>query len=122
MERTKSAPATEPRPDGKIRWVKEGRGVFRLKNHIYRPGEVFWAHPNEISSQFRDLIKPVDPLPVEPPVEDSVANQLIVKSAYTKVKRESSNFWDIFDGEGKQLNEKALREEQADDYLISLAK
>jgi len=121
MERTKS---TEPaiRPDGKIRWKKEGRGVFRLKNHIYRPEEIFWARPDEISPQFRDLIKPVDPaeLPVDGSVE--VKEELVIKPAYTKVKRETSEFWDIFDGEGKQVNEKALRKEQADEYLESLAK
>jgi len=123
MERTKNAPPPEPRADGKIRWRKEGRGVFRLKNHIYRPGEIFWAHPNEISLQFRDLIKPVDGLPADVTSETMpVKEELVIKPAYTKVKRDSSNFWDIFDGEGKQVNEKALREEQADDYLESLAK
>lgn len=124
MERTKSS---EPnvRPDGKIRFRKEGRGVFRHRNFIYRSGEIFWAHPNEISPQFRDLIVPVD---IDPkvlygpkPIED-VKEELVIKPAYTKKQRESSSFWDIFDSEGKQVNEKALREEQADDYLESLAK
>jgi hypothetical protein len=121
MERTKS---TEPaiRPDGKIRWKKEGRGVFRLKNHIYRPGEIFWARPDEISPQFRDLIKPVDVEAETILASAPVKEELVIKPAYSKVKRESSNFWDILDGEGKQVNEKALREEQADEYLESLAK
>lgn len=121
MERTKGV-TIATRTDGKIRWVKEGRGVFRLKNHIYRPGEIFWARPDEISLQFRDLIKPVDPNDLEKKESTVVDEELVVKPAYTKVKRETSNFWDIFDGNGKQVNEKALREEQADDYLQSLAK
>jgi hypothetical protein len=122
MERTNHAPTPEPRTDGKIRFKKEGRGVFRHRGHIYRPGEIFWAHPSEISMQFRDMIKPVDPaeLPVDGSVE--VKEELVIKPAYTKVKRETSEFWDIFDGEGKQVNEKALRKEQADEYLESLAK
>jgi hypothetical protein len=122
MERTNHAPTTEPRTDGKIRFRKEGRGVFRHRGHIYRPGEIFWAHPSEISMQFRDMIKPVDPaeLPVDGLVD--VKEELVIKPAYTKVKRETSEFWDIFDGEGKQVNEKALRKEQADEYLESLAK
>jgi hypothetical protein len=123
MERSKSTATAEPRADGKIRWKKEGRGVFRLKNHIYRPGEIFWAHPSEISLQFRDLIKPVDGLPVEvTSATMPVREELVIKPAHTKKQRESSSFWDIFDGEGKQVNEKALREEQADDYLESLTK
>lgn len=121
MERTRSATPVEPRTDGKIRWRKEGRGVFRLRNHIYRPGEVFWARPEEISSQFRDLIKPLDPIPSEMPIDTPIAESFITKPAYTKVKRETSNFWDILDGEGKKLNEKALREDQADEYLKSLS-
>lgn len=123
MERTKSTITTGPRADGKIPFRKEGRGVFRHRGHIYRPGEVFWAHPNEISMQFRDMIKPVNPadLPVEGSVAD-VKEELVIKPAFTKKKRETSEFWDIFDGEGKQVNEKALREEQANDYLESLAK
>ena len=119
MERTRSTVTPEARADGKIRFKKEGRGVFRHRGHIYRPGEIFWAHPNEISVQFRDLIKPVDG-PITEVEKVPVPEVLVIKPAYTKVKRDSSNFWDIFDGEGKQVNEKALREEQADEYLKSL--
>jgi hypothetical protein len=122
MERTKSASPAEPRTDGKIRWRKEGRGVFRHRGRIYRPGEIFWAHPNEISMQFRDMIKPVDPSELLVVGSVEVKPELVIKPAFTKKKRETSEFWDIFDGEGKQVNEKALREEQADDYLESLAK
>lgn len=122
MERTKSSVNVKITPDGKIRWRKEGRGVFRLRNHIYRPGEIFWAHPNEISLQFRDLIKPVDGTVEELTSVIPVNEELVIKPAFTKKKREDSSFWDIFDGEGKQVNEKALRSEQADDYLESLAK
>jgi len=121
MERSRG-PVNEVRPDGKIRWRKEGRGIFRLKNHIYRPREIFWARPDEISQQFRDLIKPVDSIPAERPIDDPVDLKFVIKPAYTKVKRETSNFWDIFDGQGKQINEKALREDQADEYLESLTK
>jgi hypothetical protein len=68
------------------------------------------------------MIKPVDPSELLVVGSVEVKPELVIKPAFTKKKRETSEFWDIFDGEGKQVNEKALREEQADDYLESLAK
>lgn len=138
MERVKGTPG-----EGKIKWKKHGRGFFRLPNLIIKPNDVFWAHPDQIPKAFRDTIIPVNHLDLKedkPPQvktdtparrehlqrrranapvkqEDLVA----VKPVYTKVSRGEGNPWfDIFDANGKKLNEKALRSEQADEYMKSL--
>lgn len=139
MERVKGTPG-----EGKIKWKKHGRGFFRLPNLIIKPNDVFWARPDQISKAFRDTIIPVNHLDLKedkPPqvktdtparrehLQRRRANAPVkqedlvgVKPVYTKVSRGEGNPWfDIFDANGKKLNEKALRSEQADEYMKSLA-
>jgi hypothetical protein len=143
MERVKGTPG-----EGKIQWRKLGRGFFRLPNRIIKPGEVFWARPDEIPFAFRDTIKPVDASelkektkvpsrPVKTPVDvrkqrmmrrAPVAKQNkeeeitdAIKPVYSIVSRgEGSPWYDIFDENGKQMNAKALRKEKAEEYKKSL--
>jgi len=114
MERTKVP------NDGKILWRKTA-GTFRLPDRrIVRAGDTFWATVEEIPVAFRDTIVPAnqeaeDKIKGIPPEKIEA-----VKPVYVKKKRENSNWFDIFDAQDKQVNEKALREEQADEYLKSL--
>lgn len=113
MERTKRI------NDGSILWKKLS-GTIRLPDRrLIRAGQTFWAHPEDIPMPFRDTIVPVTgevPDGGRKPVE----KVHVVKSTYKKVRRGDSNWWNIVDNQGKQINEKALREDQADEYLKSL--
>jgi len=118
MERTKDP--SDPN-EGKLLWRKTA-GTFRLPDRrIIRAGDTFWASLEEIPVSFRDTIVAVDQGEYDI-VTGAVPAEKIeaVKLTYTKQKREEGNWWDILDGQGKIINEKALREDQADDYLKSL--
>jgi len=116
MERVKQSSPEE----GKILWRKTN-GTFRLPDRrLVKAGDTFWATLEEIPVPFRDTIVPanqeaVDRVQGTPPEKIKVEKLL-----YTKSKRDNSQWWDIFDPQGKVVNEKALREEQADEYLKSL--
>jgi hypothetical protein len=111
MERTKK---TE---DGKIKWVKQGGGSFRMTSgKIIKPGQTFFAHPNDIPEGFRDTIVPLDKLP--PETSDTID---VVKTEYKVQQRGESNLWyDVVDGEGKVINEKALKRTAALELIKAL--
>lgn len=76
-----------------IRWKKNGHGSFLLNGRYIKPGQVFTAYPEDIPSQFRDVIIPLDPIVLEnkevapvkqvqlngKPVIDSVLDTLAIK-------------------------------------------
>jgi len=58
----------------KIRWHHTGHSTHRLrringKMDIIKPQQKFDAYPSEVPEAFRDIIKPVEDLPVEPPLK-----------------------------------------------------
>lgn len=118
MERT-TIPGEQP-----IRWKKVGGGSLRfIRNKIIKPGEVFVAKPSEIPAAFRDTVIPLDPLPKEVVAEELVpspAEGAPKPGAYEMKKRDTSNWYDIFDASGKKVNEKALSKEKAEEMLASL--
>jgi len=94
----------------KIKWRKTGGGSFRMKNRIIKPNQVFSAFPREIPEAFRDVIIPLSKLPAQ---EESPALD-VVKSEYSIQKRGGSLSWfNVVDGQGKILNDKALRRDAA---------
>lgn len=102
MERTKKVD-TE-----KIRWVKQGGGSLRLHGRIIKPGQSFLADLDEIPEGFRDVVIPLDKLPVE--VEE---NLVATPSEYQLKQRGTSTWYDVVNDKGKVLNEKALRRTDA---------
>jgi hypothetical protein len=107
MERTKQNDSE------KVRWKKTGGGSFRMASgKIIKPNQVFWARPDEIPEGFRDTIVPLTSVPENAPVE------------FTEIKYEpraaSPGWYDIVDGQGKKVNEKSLRENDAKEMLASL--
>jgi len=119
MERTKIPTEIKIPVDKKILW-KKTTGTFRLPDRrLIKAGQTFLAALEDIPAAFRDTIMPVDPASLAELENKEIPLPPIVPS-YRKEKRGESNWWNVVDGEGKVLNEKALREEQADDYLNSL--
>ena len=106
MERTKTE---------KIKYRKIGGGSLRLGGRIIKSGQTFKAYPSDIPEAFNDTIIPLEKVPEEEKVEVKA-----VKSEYTAKKRENSNWYDVFDSKGKQINEKALKKTQADDLVKDL--
>jgi hypothetical protein len=106
--------------EGKILWKKTD-GTFRLPDRrLVRKGDTFWARLEDIPIPFRDTIVPVTQEGADQ-VNGIPAEKIeAVETVYTKLKRDNGNWWDIIDKQGKVVNEKALREEQADDYLNAL--
>ncbi len=102
MERTKKVDTD------KIRWVKQGGGSLRLHGRIIKPGQRFNARLDEIPEGFRDVIIPLDKLPVE--VEENV---VATPAEYKLKQRGTSTWYDVVDGNGKVLNEKAMRRTDA---------
>jgi hypothetical protein len=99
----------------KIWWIKKGGGSFRMKSRVIKPNQKFQAFPHEIPQGFRDNVIPLEKY--EEVEETFKAPPL----AYTAKKREKSNWYDVFDGQGKKVNEKALSSRQkALDFIKSL--
>ena len=97
------------REDGSIMWKKVGGGSLRLNGKIIKPGQTFRAHPDAIPEAFKDLIIPLEKVIAkdEPPI-------VVNKATYNIVSRGKSKTWfDVVDGNGKILNEKALSKETA---------
>jgi len=92
--------------DGTIRWKKIGGGSHRLGNRIIKPNQVFSARPDQISESFRDVIIPVDELPLEP-------ETVISEAAEFSLKSRGVGWYDVIDGNGKAKNENALRRDAA---------
>lgn len=121
MERVRIRTIPEAPVEGMVHFKKLGRGALRLKGHgIIRGGTAFWAYPSEISPAFRDTVVPFDEKAAKQarviPDEEIPA----VKTGYTLQKRETSSFYDVLDSQGKKVNEKALRKEDAEEYVKSL--
>lgn len=92
--------------DKKIRWRKTGSGSFRMANgRIIKPGQVFVASLREIPKAFRDTIVNMDELPPEKPIEHA-------ESKY-EARHMGSGWWNVYDAQGKKVNEKALRMPEA---------
>jgi len=99
----------------KIWWIKKGGGSFRMKSRIIKPNQKFQAYPHEIPQGFRDNVLPLEDY------EEEHIEITVPAVAYTAKKREGSNWYDVLDGQGKQVNEKALSGRQkALDFIKSL--
>lgn len=106
--------------DGKIRYKKLGGGSFRLHGKIIKPGQVFLARPNEIPKAFKDVLVPQEPLPENISVEEQIVKASLPE--YSLQERNRKGWFDIVNKDGKKLNEKALKEEEANQLLKDLSK
>lgn len=110
MERNKN------KKDDRLTWINSGGGSFRLPNgKIIKPNQRFKSLAEDIPRAFRDIVVPFNKEDVEKvntPIEGK-ANE------YSLVPK-SGGWFDVVDGEGKPVNDKSLREEDANELLKSL--
>ena len=104
-----------PDPDeGKVKWRKIGGGTFRMsKNRIIKQNQTFMARPDEIPMQFRDVVVPVEPLLPEKALR-------VVSQKYEVKSDKSPGWYNVFDGNGKQLNERRMKQDAAAILVASL--
>ena len=101
--------------DPRIWYQKVGGGSLRIGNKIIKPGEKVQLDPTVIKPAWKDLLKPLQDVPVKketPIVVD------ITKSVYSLKQRDVAGlWWDVVDAQGKVVNDKALRKEKAEEYI-----
>jgi hypothetical protein len=104
--------------DGTILWKKIGGGSLRLGGKIIKPGQTFRATVAQIPKGSRDVVVPLED------VREKEAPPLVVtKSVYSLQARGKNELWfDVVDGNGKVLNEKALRKDVAEKLIEDLSK
>jgi len=108
------SPEKEDPGDGKVKWRKVGGGTFRMsKNRIIKPNQVFMARLDEIPKQFRDVIVPVTPLPPEEVLKT-------VDQKYTVKADKTPGWYNVFDGRGKQVNERRMKQDDAASLVAAL--
>lgn len=97
----------------KIRWKKYGGGTFRLASgKIIKPNQVFLASPDEIPQAFRDVVKPLEDIPVVGGSNSMTSFRLEHKGA---------GWFDVINSStGKKMNDRSLRQEAAQNVLNSL--
>lgn len=104
--------------DGKVEFVKQGKGMLRLKNgKVVKSGERFFAYPEDIPEAFRDTIKPVD---VEQ--QKTFEEHGVVESAVDNysLKEVGGGWFDVVDAQDKTVNEKRLRKDDAEELVAQL--
>ena len=104
----------------KQKFKKQGGGSFRLSTgRRIKPGQVFDAYPSEIPEGFRDQVKPLG----DKTTEEVFKETGIIESKEPGFKKESKGggWFDVINLKtGKVLNEKSLREEEADKLVEAL--
>lgn len=99
-----------------IWWRKTGGGSHRMKKNgklmIIKPGQKFKARPSEIPEAFRDIILPLENIPKEPPLK--------VDEPTYEIVHKGSGWYNVVDGDGKIMNEKAMRPEEAEELVRNL--
>ena len=96
-----------------VKWRKVGGGTFRMgSGRIIKPNQVFSAKPSEVPAGARKFVVQLSKVS-----DDEIATP--VNLTYS-LQVKSPGWYDIVDGLGKVINEKAMRQEQAKAMLLSL--
>lgn len=110
---------TKDKTEGKVHFQKVGRGSMRLKNgKLIKPNQKFWAFEWQVPQGGKDLLirlddsPPSTPLPEETPVK-------AVEAEFT-LDALAGGWFNILDADGKKINEKSLRRDEAEEHLKTL--
>lgn len=105
-----------------ISWRKTA-GTFLLRRRDgteerIGKGQVFLALPEEVPVAFRDTVRPADPLELEawdsPPLDVTVPGYRVASRGKVPGR------YDVVDGQGKVVNERALTADEAAKLLEAL--
>ena len=96
-----------------IKWKNIGKSFRTRGGRIIKPNQVFEVLESEIPQAFRDILVPVEPIPAEPVLK--------VSGSGYQLRHRGNNWYDILDAQGKVVNEKALRQDEARKMLEALA-
>ena len=94
---------------------KIGGGSLRLPGRLIKPNQEFWAHPSELPKSSKDVVLPLD----EEASVPEKASIPVKKVEYT-LKHRSGGFYHVYDANGKQLTEEAVKKDEAEEYIKSL--
>ena len=121
QEDTKQTPSQKA---PQIRWRKIGGGTFQLPNgKIIKPNQVFTASVDEIPMAFRDVIVPADKDTRQKLNEEAAGNAAlpVSKMPLFVIMAKSPGWFDVVNSTtGKQINEKSLREKEANNLVAEL--
>ena len=98
---------------GEIRFKKIGRGSLRIGKKIIKPGQIFRAHPNDISQNFKDVVVPLEQSPEQ-------HDEAEITKAEFVARHRSDRWYDVINGEEKKMNEKAMTREDAEKFIEDL--
>jgi hypothetical protein len=113
-------------------YKKIGGGSLRIrtggKSRIIKPNEIFKAYPSDISAAFKHLVVEIDevdktiivPAKAETIIPSEEEKIEVVKKLYSIKRRGKSMWYDIVDSNGKVVNDKALRKDNAEELLKAL--
>jgi hypothetical protein len=107
----------ERKKEDRSEFVKHGGGSLRLPGRIIKPNQKFFAYDHEIPKGAWDLITRLSGTPTGPVPEDV---PIKVKPPKYKLDHVGGGWYNILDSEGKIVNEKALKKEEANEHLAAL--
>ena len=92
-------------------------GSFRDRNgRIRKTNERFLAYPSNIPMAFRDVLK-IEDEEIDTP---EVNEELIVRPKYS-IRSSAPGWYNVYDENEKQMNEKSLRQEEAQELIKNLS-
>lgn len=118
MERT-----TQVDPEA-IQYKKIGGASFHAtiggRLVIIKPGQVFYAKPEEIPEGFKDLVIPIDPVAVQRKQIEKDAVVAKTGAPVYELRHRGGGWFDVVDEDGKAMNESALKKVEAEELMESL--
>ena len=124
MKRTRELTTNE------LKYRKLGGGSLRLLGRIIKPGEIFYADPDDLPASFADVLECLDGVQGRPTKGKSkvadIGEVVVPDSVYTLQLNEAKStedepLYDIVNEAGKVINEQPLNKVQAEETIKALA-
>lgn len=119
MKRANSIKDEKPK-EGQVKFHKEGGGAFAVtidgRRRIIKPGQSFYAHPDEIPAAFRDVVVPVDKSKLEA-IEGGTFNALDLDYY---AKHHGGGKWAVYNSNDDKQNDEWLSKDEAKALVESL--
>jgi len=119
MKRANNIKDEKPK-EGQVKFHKQGGGAFAVtidgRRKIIKPGQTFYAHPDEIPAAFRDVIVPVDKSKLKA-VEEGVSN---APDLDYSAKHHGGGKYAVYNSNGDRQNDDWLSKDEAKALVESL--